>query len=375
MSPTDRTPPRYEYLDGLRGWASLYVLLFHFVGEIFIKIYPPMQSPIWSPLANGTLAVFVFFILSGDALSSVFFSRGNSTDGIDRLVIKRYFRLSIPIILSCFVVWMLIRTGLDFHMRAADIIQRPEWLGTFLQIDASLSRLIKYSAIDVYTSHTSEKSFNPMLWTMSVEMAGSMAVFLTCYIWCRLRHPTKALYIGAISLLCLGSMYSLFFVGMLFAYYRSTGSLDRLTKHSVVKYVSLPLAVLSFVASALVNRYWHVLPMHLMIAVFFTTCIYLNVPIRTALSKPLSKYLGSISFPLYLTHFSVLISILSFGIINSTRLDQTINMQLLVNWVLLAIACALVIAHGFRSVETYFLRQLDRWINAALSQSPNRLPN
>lgn len=373
MQQSNSAQPRFEYLDGLRGWASVYVMLFHFVGEIFIKIYPAMQSPIWTPLSNGTLAVFVFFILSGDALSSVFFSRNLSTDGIDRLVIKRYFRLSIPIFLSCFLVWTLIRLGLDFHLKAAEIIQRPEWLGTFLQIDTSVFRLIKYSAIDVYTAHTSEKSFNPMLWTMSVEMAGSMVVFLTCYVWGRLQHPLKAVIIGAVSLLCLGSMYSLFFVGMLFAHLRSTGTLDRWASHPVSTYLGLPLAIISFIASAIVNRYGHVLPLHLFIAVIFTACVYLSLPIRSVLSKPFSKYLGSISFPLYLTHFSVLISLLSFGIVASKQPGQAINLQLLANWVVFAIVCAFVVAHVFRVFEAYLLRQLDRWVTAI--QTPNRLPN
>jgi peptidoglycan/LPS O-acetylase OafA/YrhL len=359
--------PRYEYLDGLRGWASLYVLLFHFVGEIFIKIYPAMQSPVWSPFSNGSLAVFVFFILSGDALSSVFFSRNQSTDGVDRLVVKRYFRLSLPIFLSCFLVWAVVRLGLDFHSEAAKVIHREEWLGTFLQIDTSVFRLIKYSAIDVYTAHTSEKSFNPMLWTMSVEMAGSMLVFLTCYVWKRLRQPVVAVLIGSMSLLCLGSMYSLFLVGMLFAHYRSTGVLDHFASHPLATYLGLPLAVACFVGSALVNRYWHVLPVHLFIAVIFAASIYLNLPIRSALSKPFSKYLGSISFPLYLTHFSVLISILSFGVITSKPSDQAVDLQQLANWVALSLAMAFVVAHLFREIETYFLRHLDRWVNSALA--------
>lgn len=358
--------PRYEYLDGLRGWAALYVLLFHFVGEIFIKIYPAMQQPIWSPISNGSLPVFVFFILSGDALSSVFFSRGQSTDGIDRLAIKRYFRLSIPIFISCLMVWALIRTGLDFHSEAVEVVKRSDWLGTFLRIDTSLVRLIKYSAIDVYAAHTSEKSFNPMLWTMSIEMVGSMVVFLTCHVWGRLHQPITAVCISAIGLLCLGSMYSLFFVGMLFAHLRSTGRLDRLANHRLARQLGIPVAITSFIASAWINRYWHVLPLHLTMAIVFTGCIYLSLPIRSVLSKPFSKYLGSISFPLYLTHFGVQISVLCFGILASKQADQTIDMPHLINWVVLSVAVAFVVAHLFRELETYMLRQLERWVIAAL---------
>jgi len=63
---------RLDYIEGIRGWAALVVLVFHFTRETFGASFPAYHS-IWLHfLLDGPLAVYVFFILSGDALSTTF---------------------------------------------------------------------------------------------------------------------------------------------------------------------------------------------------------------------------------------------------------------------------------------------------------------
>ena len=69
---------RIDYLDGVRGWASLMVLLFHAFWETFGNVLPVFRNPVTAFLLDGHLAVFVFFVLSGDALSTAWFSRPSS---------------------------------------------------------------------------------------------------------------------------------------------------------------------------------------------------------------------------------------------------------------------------------------------------------
>jgi peptidoglycan/LPS O-acetylase OafA/YrhL len=73
VSPTVRG--RVFEMDGLRGWASLSVMLSHLLFGVFIKLQPPLVSPVLrevlvEPFLAGTLDVAVFFVVSGDALSA-----------------------------------------------------------------------------------------------------------------------------------------------------------------------------------------------------------------------------------------------------------------------------------------------------------------
>jgi peptidoglycan/LPS O-acetylase OafA/YrhL len=59
--PSTMTAPRYEVLDGLRGFASFYILVHHYV-RVCIDPWIPGAS---RPLIFGQAAVMLFFLLSG----------------------------------------------------------------------------------------------------------------------------------------------------------------------------------------------------------------------------------------------------------------------------------------------------------------------
>ena len=99
---------RLREMDGLRGWASLSVMLSHLLLGVFVKAEPPALTPFLKPflepLLGGTLDVAVFFVLSGDALSASYWGQ-RSRKAVIRLAVKRYFRLGIPILGSCLIVF------------------------------------------------------------------------------------------------------------------------------------------------------------------------------------------------------------------------------------------------------------------------------
>src|SRR5262245_49552116 len=96
--PVSRAVPaeRYVFLDGLRGWGAAVVLVYHYL----VQVFPPSQeaASILSRVIflNGTMAVWVFFVVSGFSLS-IGYIRRRDARALTRLAIGRYPRLAIPI--------------------------------------------------------------------------------------------------------------------------------------------------------------------------------------------------------------------------------------------------------------------------------------
>src|SRR4051794_9635365 len=94
---------RETFLDGFRGWGSVFVVLYHVFGEGI-----PVDVAFGSRLAllipfNGQMAVFVFFVVSGFSLSVRFLAEGDLRSWT-RIIAGRYLRLVIPIFAACGLV-------------------------------------------------------------------------------------------------------------------------------------------------------------------------------------------------------------------------------------------------------------------------------
>ncbi|HEX4183201.1 MAG TPA: heparan-alpha-glucosaminide N-acetyltransferase domain-containing protein, partial [Caulobacteraceae bacterium] len=86
---------RYHALDGIRGWAALSVVAFHMYWETFGARYPEFRNLASASLLDGWLAVSVFFVLSGEALSTSCLAKQDRRIALD-LGVRRYPRLVIP---------------------------------------------------------------------------------------------------------------------------------------------------------------------------------------------------------------------------------------------------------------------------------------
>jgi peptidoglycan/LPS O-acetylase OafA/YrhL len=166
-------------IDGLRGWAALSVLMAHLVFGVFIRDSPPtpVLREVLEPLLGGTLDVAAFYVLSGDALAASFW-RSGSHSNIFGCVVKRYVRLSIPIFVSCLVVFLLIKGGFTFNKRAASILSVNDWLGLFITGNYEIADVVKDAGFNVFFNHSPNLALNPFLGTMQVELFGSITVFV-----------------------------------------------------------------------------------------------------------------------------------------------------------------------------------------------------
>ncbi len=297
----------YE-IDGIRGWAAVSVLFYHFFWESFGVQYAFIRTGSFSFVLDGTLAVYIFFILSGDALSNSFF-RNKSTFPTVRLVVARYFRLTFMVAVSCFFVYFLMKLHLTFSKQMGVIVNREDWLGIFIDFPPDLYKCLRYSLYDVFFRHDVYISYNPFLWTMSIELLGSMVVFINIFV---LNHIKKPLPFLLVQFFIFGNMESwlgLFILGMILGYLRAEGTLDKFINWKFSWWLSLTVIVAVIVFDMTRNpTVQKSFNEFFIMASSLVSAIYCNSTVRRLFQSKLSRFWGEISFPLYAIHFSVLVS-------------------------------------------------------------------
>ena len=349
---------RLDEIDGIRGWAAFVVLLFHVIGEMLKYAVPAVNNAWFAPLLAGDIAVLVFFVLSGDALSSAFFA-GGGNKVIDRLLVRRYLRLTIPIVMSCAITYLIMVLGFDFHIQAAKVLQRPDWLAQFLQFKASIVGLLRYSLLGVYVSHTRELSYSPFLWTMSIEMIGSMLVFLLCYLWKTLKNPHWICLVLIIWLTALGSYFSLFYAGVLLGYCRQQGYFEKLLDNKSHQ-IAVPCILIAIAGMLILTKGLHrPIILTLPISMLLVFCFYTQKQIKLFFSNKLSRFLGDISFPLYLIHFQVLISLMSWLVVKNFADKDLVDQNVMLKIAVITLLFSLFAAWCFRCLERAILKQAD----------------
>lgn len=357
-------------LDGIRGWAALFVVLFHFYKELLKGVYPEVESTWWLFFIHGEFYVFIFFVLSGEALSTAFF-RTMDPGKLDALLIKRYFRLTVPILFSTLIVYFIIHLGFDYHQAAATTLKSEGWLSRFLTGDTSFPRLIKFSLIDVYTKHTTQMSFNPFLWTMSVEMVGSLLVFCVCYAWPRLRQPYVLTVAATLALMALGSYYSLFVAGMLIAAFKAQIQIDMPRKNRATVLASLLAPLICLVALQAMHDQTVPIALYCFMSILSVCCAQYNPIYSRFFSSRISLYLGKISFPIYLVHFGVMISITSHMHADAGFADFLPPFWASILVSSIGIAICLPVAHVFMLMEKAVVPRLEAAILRIAINTPS----
>ncbi|VAY89483.1 Peptidoglycan/LPS O-acetylase OafA/YrhL, contains acyltransferase and SGNH-hydrolase domains (fragment) [mine drainage metagenome] len=241
---------RLTELDGIRGWASLSVLFYHVFWEIFGIVIPDFRNIFTATIFNGTLSVTVFFVLSGEAISIGYWGKKDAKF-VQKMALKRYPRLTIPIFFSCLIVYVLMISHLTYSNEAADFVNRKDWLGSFLNFSPSFIGLIKHSMLEVYIHHKPSLSYNAFLWTMKVEMIGSFAIFILLMF--KISDIKKVVLAGLIGLVLLISedFTACFLFGMVIGYYRTKGNFVKLGENRNFQIAAIPLLLIILIASGI----------------------------------------------------------------------------------------------------------------------------
>ena len=342
---------RKYFIDGLRGWASVVVLLHHVFEYFLSTVNPAYQSKYFLFITDGPLAVSVFFVLSGFALSTGYIHAQNPRI-IITMASRRYIRLTIPILVSSLMAFALMSLGLMYNVSAASILNN-DWLAQFYAFTPSLSGVLSFSLFDTYFNYDANLSYNKVLWTMPIEFFGSYVIFsmlLTTH------HGVKkyCAYLAIFAVLALqkSTMKYLLF-GMLLAeiYEMEIIHKLRMSRQALITGLCLIGAVIFMVT-------FHRNSMRHFLAVPLVLSAVLSGRIASFFENGLSCFLGRISFPLYLTHLLVICSLSSylvsahwFNIANSNYLAA------------ITIILSLVLAVLFEPVERFSIIMSHKFSN------------
>ena len=164
---------RLRFLDGLRGWAAVVVLLHH----VFVDGLPAngfmADRSLWAKVffLNGTLAVCVFFVISGFPCRSAI-SIAATAARWRALPPADIWRLALPIFAICAITHALLVFGV-----IPPPALRPPPLDVFLTFTPTLERVFDFSLLKAFVAYSGAETYDPPLWTMSYEFYGSFIVF------------------------------------------------------------------------------------------------------------------------------------------------------------------------------------------------------
>ena len=294
---------RFRFLDGLRGWAAVVVLLHH----VFVDGLPAnsvmADRALWAKVffLNGTLAISVFFVISGFSLSIRYLETGDG-NALGRVAAGRYLRLMLPIFAICVITHVLLVGGV-----IPPAAQRPPPLDAFLTFAPSLQQLLSFSLLKVFVAYANAETYDPPLWTMSYEFYGSFMTFAIAA-WVRpQRRRVLALAALFVMLAVAQTYFALFVAGVLLAelHLRTAPSIRASRTGGALCVAGLLLVLLPHGWFGAV---------YIAGATCLTAGVIFCAPLRGFFENRLSAFLGWISFPLYLTQAAVIYALAPRGL-------------------------------------------------------------
>jgi peptidoglycan/LPS O-acetylase OafA/YrhL len=280
---------RFRFLDGLRGWAAFSVLIYH----VFIDGLPAngfmADRVLWSKafFLNGTLAVCIFFVVSGFSLSIRYLETGEAR-GLARIAAGRYLRLAIPIFAICAIAYALMVSG-----TIGPAGSRPVPLDRFLDFTPSLQGLFSFGLFKVFFAYSNAETYVPPLWTMSYEFFGSFMVFV---ILAAVRgwHARAIVFAGLfLALMVWQSYFALFVGGILMA-----DLFAKLDAWPAANRYGAMLCVCGMILGVSLAPWFNAV--YIAVAMLLVAGVAFCGPIRRLFENRLSDFLGWMSYPLYL---------------------------------------------------------------------------
>ncbi|MEW9052631.1 MAG: acyltransferase [Neobacillus sp.] len=312
---------RYRELDSLRGIAAMSVFIFH-IAMILPETWK--EGFLWNILFHspfhlfftGEQPVILFFVLSGFVLSLIYFT-GKKISYFS-FVIKRFFRLYLPYVVSIIVAILLCLLFSNGGNQRLGTLFNIVWKDP-VNIGSMLDHFLFIGNYNVY-------SYNVVIWTLIHEMR--ISLILPFLVFFAIRFGWKinlaigigTAIVGAFFHLLLQDPYQPIYKSLFYILMFIMGIIlckNRVYLIESFKSLSKGRKITIAVIGAFLYIYADLLGNPLLIdwAATLGVSILLIIAVSSELAskilliKPL-QFLGKISFSLYLYHLPILLSLI-----------------------------------------------------------------
>jgi peptidoglycan/LPS O-acetylase OafA/YrhL len=320
-------------LEAIRGVAALVVVVWHTCMAFFPSYtgaFPPYEGQSWQVepafvFMNGPAAVALFFVLSGYVLSRRFFESGDHQILV-KGALKRWPRLAGPVLLAVLASYALFKLNL-YQFEQAGRASGSPWLVNFAHLDIYHEKppIQFWSALwegSILAFIRGDNYYNSVIWTMRPEFIGSLIVFGFAPIVFRVRKSSMLFSVGLVAIsaiLIRGANANLlaFPIGVGLAALIPGGA--NLPKAVAFGALMVALYLLGYSGSPtgfyavfhpVLSFHADTSPsgIHVVGAALLIATVEMFPPIKRLFTGRTSKFLGDLSFPIYLVHVLVICS-------------------------------------------------------------------
>lgn len=290
------TMNRIQYIDGLKGIGALMVFFTHY--RMMGLFYPNsvfLHNPFFRLVMCGDLAVHIFLIVSGFSIALSITNKLNSPNlkELQKLILKRYFRLALPISL------ILVINGVLYCLGA---FPAHEWVA---QLGAHENAIHAYQDLGIFRLPLAIL-FCPIGvnygWLSPVWML--KYIFLGTFLVVALRIGTNGLKLKLIIFwnilfLCIFAFVSEYYVSIVFGNFLLEMN-SKIKTNELLAFLLLALGITMFIATKQ--------NINVVVSILLVSSVFLSDMLKKVFSFRGFLWLGSISFSLYLIHHPLICS-------------------------------------------------------------------
>lgn len=325
------TKNRLYYLEGIRGIAACIVLIGHLknifdydfesrtlaclIGLTHSTLLGTLLNSFIVVLVDGHLAVQIFWFMSAYVISIKLFGKyGN--EYLKSAIIKRYFRLAIPVLASVLLAYGLLKMGLMYNHQLADFSHSINpTLTELYNFKPNLFQAVRSGLWDTFFSFKDSESYNIVLWTMGPELLGSFFCFFIFAVF-KIRPARYYFYL----LFILASVFLQYYWLTTFVISYSICDIDHtpnglkkvstyLTGYIYSKwYYSVGVILFLVVINGVFQQHYSAYA-KIFVSAGIVFSVFNSDALQSFLSSKLLVWLGKISFSLYLVHIPIIYSL------------------------------------------------------------------